>query len=228
MRNTIFLCPFAALTALSLAACGGDGDTSGSGSGASSTSASATSGGGGTGSGSTGSTGTTGSGGASPGSDQIVINEINALGTSEWVELANKSAMAVDLGGHGVADSVKDVGGPNIAEALRFPEDTTIEPGGYIIILGDQAPESPPIKHTDCLPNAPAGAVCYYAAWKISGSSGEFIHFLAPNNGLITSSEYPANAVDPLAGGATWSRLPDMTGDFSASKTATPGAANQP
>jgi hypothetical protein len=226
MRNTTFLCALTALAALSLAACGGE-DTSGSGSNATSA-ASATSGGGGTGSGSTSSSGTTGSGGASPGADQIVINEINALGTSEWVEIANKSAMAVDLGGHGVADSVKDVGGPNIADALRFPEDATIEPGGYIIILGDQEPESPPIKHTDCLPNAPAGAVCYYAPWKISGSSGEFIHFLAPNNELITSSEYPANAVDPLTGGATWSRLPDLTGEFAASKTATPGAANQP
>lgn len=228
MRITLLLC---ALTALSLPACGGDGDTTGAGgSTAASTSAATTgsaSGSGGDTSGSTGAGGAPIDCGVTKGADQVVINEINAIGTSEWVELVNPSATPADLCGYAMADSLK-VGGPDLTNAIRFPPGSTIPAGGYLIVLGDQTAEPTPTPHKDCLPNAPPGSVCFYANWKISAANGEFMYFLSANDEMVTSAEYPMNAIDPLSGAGTWSRLPDKTGDFAASKTPTPGAENKP
>lgn len=227
MRNTVLLC---AITALSLIACGGGEEstatTAGAGGGGSSSSSS---------SGSTsGSTSGSSSSGApfvpSPGAEKIIINEINALGTSEWVEIVNTYDKDVNLAGYALADSDTMVGGPDLVHALRFPSGASLAPGEYLIVVRNAAAEMPPVKHSgsDCVSNAPSSAACYYTTWEISGKKGEFIYFVDGNDQALQNAEYPMNAVDPLAGGATWARLPDKTGAFAVSKTATPGGPNLP
>lgn len=227
MRNFVLLC---AITALSVAACGGgDEGTASTATGGSSSSSS-----GDTTSSSSGSGSSSSSSGSpfvpSPGADKIVINEMNALGTSEWVEIVNTYDKPVSLVGYALADSDAMVGGPDLTNAVRFPDGATLAAGDYLIIVRNAAAETPPVKHSgsDCLSNAPASAACYYTKWEISGKSGEFIYFVDGNDQVVSNAEYPANAVDPLMGFATWARLPDKTGAFAASKTATPGGPNMP
>src|SRR5262245_30232638 len=68
----------------------------------------------------------------------IVFNEVAAVGTSEWIEIANPSAVAVDLGDYYVADSDKKATEPRRDHAMRFPAGTTIDPGGRILIVASK------------------------------------------------------------------------------------------
>lgn len=222
MRKGMLLC---ALTALYLVACGGDSETT-AGSGTSQTTASSTTEGATTASGGTGgSSGTGGStgeggnaGGAGPGADQIVINEIMAVGW-DWLELVNKSDKDFDLTDYGVTDTDK-MGGPKFSGVLRFPGGTSIPAKGYLVVAGDQGNASSDMD--PCL-NAAAGT-CFHATWNVSASNGETLYFVAPNNMEIATAEYPINAVLDTQ---TWCRMPDMTGDFAAC-SATLGKMNAP
>lgn len=166
----------------------------------------------------------------SPGEDKIVINEMVAIGTAEWVEIVNTYDKAVNLEGYAIADSVAMLGTPDIANAVRFPEGASIEPGGYLIVVRNVGAEVPPVKHTGaaCVANAPASAVCYYMTWEISNLTGETVYFLSQQDKVLANAQYPANAVDEMAGFKSLARLPDTTGNFAASKTDTPAAANMP
>lgn len=166
----------------------------------------------------------------SPGEDKIVINEMVAIGTSEWVEIVNTYDKAVNLEGYAIADSVSMLGTPDVANAVRFPEGASIEPGGYLIVVRNAGAEVPPVKHTGaaCVANAAASAVCYYMTWEISNMTGETVYFLSQQDKVLANAQYPANAVDEMAGFKSWARLPDTTGSFAASKTDTPAAANMP
>jgi hypothetical protein len=66
-------------------------------------------------------------------SDAIVINEIfyHAPGTSaeQWLELYNKSAASVDIGGWKFSDGI----------SYQFAPDTMIASGGYLVIAWDPA-----------------------------------------------------------------------------------------
>ena len=220
MRTSLAICLLSVIPC-TLTACGGD-----------ETSVNSTSSSGGETSSSSGS-GSSSSGTVlmpSPGDDKIVINEMNAIGTNEWVEIVNTYDKAVNLEGYAIADSVTMVGGPDVPNALRFPAGASIEPGGYLLAVRNLAAEVPPVKHTgtQCLPNAPADAVCYYMTWEIGNLTGETIYFLAQDDKTLTSADYPANAVDAMAGYKSWARSPDKTGAFAATMTDTPGAANKP
>lgn len=221
---TFLLC---SLTLVFAAACGGSEESAGTLSGSSSSGSSSSSGG-------TGGNGSGGAapGGAGPGSEKIIFNEINAysvLATDfEWVEIVNTGDTPFNLGGYAFADTdALAPGFPKLDKALRFPAETTIPAKAYWIILGGQPAETTVTPHPDCLAMAPAGTVCYYTTWKISASQGERLYFLAPNDDTITTVDYPNSTVvipSPVAG-QTWSRLPDLTGNFGIGQP-TPGAPN--
>lgn len=225
MRFGFLLCSLASLLVL---ACGGSDETASS-SGLTSSSGStgsSSSGAGGNG------TGGAAPGGAGPGSEKIIFNEINAFSPLptdfEWVEIVNTGDTPFNLGAYAFADSDSAAPGmPKLTDALRFPAEAVIPAKAYWIILGAQTAEPTPIAHPDCLATAPAGTVCYYAPWKISASLGERLFFLAPNNDVITTADYPNSTIvipAPVAG-QTWARLPDTTGEFGIGKP-TPGAPN--
>lgn len=209
--------------AISLIACGGDDTT------ATTTSTSSS-----TGSGAGGESGNGGSGGsaggAGPGSEKIVINEINArsplLTDLEWLEIVNSGDTAFSLNGYAITDTSSMVAGvPNTDGALRFPPEAVIPANGYFIILCDQPMEPKPVAHPDCILGAPAGTVCYHVTWKISASTGERVYFLAPNDSVISTADYPIPGVVAPVDGETWARLPNITGEFGIGAP-TPGAAN--
>ena len=119
-------------------------------------------------------------------------------------------------------------GTPNVTGALRFPADAVIPANGYFIILCDQIMEAEPTPHPDCLAGAPPGTICYHVTWKISASTGERVYFLAPNNEIISTAEYPAPGVAVVpVDNQTWARLPNLTGDFGIGQP-TPGGPNMP
>jgi hypothetical protein len=159
------------------------------------------------------------------GSEDIVVNELSAVGSAEWLELANKGSAAFDLSGYGVADSDKSTGKPKVTDAVHFPAGTTIEPGGRVVIVLSKAKGSTvgPHDKADCLPNGPAS--CFFATFGVSAANAESVHFLAPNDALIATTAYPTGvAIDPQTD-KTACRIPDLTGPF-ASCSPTPGSVN--
>jgi hypothetical protein len=232
MRTIALLLFTAALSPL--VACGGDETTTTGGSTTTTPTSSSSS----TGSGAGGSGGEGGGGnaaGAGPGSENIIINEMNArsplVTDLEWIEIVNAGDTPFTLADYAMADTSSTMPGtPNTSSALRFPPDAVIPANGYFIILCDQAMEAQPAPHPDCLlPDAPAGTVCYHVTWKISASTGERVYFLAPNNSIISTAEYPdpTVVVPSPVDNETWARLPNLTGDFGIGQP-TPGSPNMP
>ncbi len=159
-----------------------------------------------------------------PGSEDIVINELSAVGTSEWFELANKGSAAFDLGGYGVSDSDKTTGKPKTSDAVRFPSGTKIEPGGRIVVLTSKKDQAVgPYDKAACLPNGPAS--CFYAGFGISATNGESVHFLGPDDTVIATTSYPRSVTIDPATDKTACRIPDLTGPF-ALCSPTPGGVN--
>jgi hypothetical protein len=185
---------------------------------------SATSAGGG-GSGTTSSTGgaSTISSSTAPPPSHAVINEISAKG-GDWVEIVNPGAASLDLSGFGLCDDVDPASGASCDEATaaRFPKGTTLPPGGYLLVVGNEPADAGVGPHVECLPDG-GPTTCFYATWKISSSSGETVHLLDAAGTPIDEVHYPADAVPS---GQTWGRLPDGTGSFAANRP-TPGAPNE-
>ncbi len=188
---------------------GGTGGTSGTGG------TGGTSGTGGTG-GASGTGGTGGTGGTDAGGPLVVINEVRALGGTDYVELKNIGAGNADLGGWGVTDAQGVNGAPNYNTALYFPKGTTLAPGKYLLVLAQQTSTGGP--QTSCLGYT---STCWWATFGISGS-GERVYLIDSHNSYDSFVDYPTNTVD----GQTWGRLPDGTGNF-ALNLPTPGAKNQ-
>jgi hypothetical protein len=170
------------------------------------------------------SSGTGGQDGAGAGSGgggattTVVVNEISAR-NGDWIELGNPGPGPADLSGLGLCDS-DDNGVCNTVDALRFPDGTQLDPGAYLLILGDQAAEAGPGPHTTCLTDGPSS--CFYATWKVSASRGETVYLISPDGRVLTQLAYP---VEAAADGQTWGRLPDLTGEPTATAP-TPGAEN--
>ncbi len=200
-----------------LAACD-EAAPAGAGGGSSSSTGTGAGGAGSTSTSSNGSSSTSASSSGSASGGVIVINEISAAG-ADWVEIANAGDAVVDLSDVGVCDS--DAAGMcKIADVVRFPMGTSLGPGQYLLILGNMTPTNGPGPYSDCAMLAPS---CYYAAWKVSASNGEKVHVIDGMDQPITEVDYPANAVPD---GQTWSRLPDLTGNFGPGAP-TPAAANK-
>ena len=156
------------------------------------------------------------SGSASTGSGEggLAINEISAQG-DDYIELFNAGTDSVDLSNLRVADE-DSPGVPKIDDAITFPEGTNLAPGGFLFILaGLDAPGTGPQTMCD-----PGPSPCFQAGFGLS-KDGDGVYILAEDDSIMLSAEYPGALPD----GATWSRLPDGTGDF-ANGSPTPGAAN--
>ena len=67
-----------------------------------------------------------------------LLDEDIEPGFSDWVELFNTGASAVDLAGWSLSD---DAGIPN---KWSFPENTTIAPGGFLVVMLDDLPKEVP------------------------------------------------------------------------------------
>lgn len=150
-----------------------------------------------------------------------VINEIAAKG-GDWVELANSGDTVLDLSEHGLCG---DVDATTVAcdfdSIARFPEGTTLPPGGYLLVLGDQDSAAGVGPHVECLPDG-GPTTCFYSSWKVSSSNGETVHLVDAKDNPVDEVPYPKDAVPS---GQTWGRVPDKTGSF-APNDPTPGAAN--
>lgn len=163
--------------------------------------------------------------GVPAGAADIVVNEIRAVGSSEWVELGNKGTASFDLGGYALADSDKSTGAPKTGDAMKFPAGTTIPASGRLLVMTSKkdAPVGPHAK-AECLPDGPD--TCLHATWGISASNGEAVHLLAKDGTtVISSTAYPRNLGIDADAGQTACRLPDLTGEFTTCK-GTPGAVN--
>ena len=149
----------------------------------------------------------------------LVINELRLVG-DDWVELANPTALALDLSGLRVAD-LGDDGAPKLDEALEIPAGTTLEPGAYLLIAANLGDRARPGLQTDC---APGVATCLQAPWGLSAGNGDAVFVVDAEDRLVTSAEAPPDAAPD---GRTWARLPDGAGDFAVA-TPTPGLPNRP
>lgn len=149
----------------------------------------------------------------------VVVNEISAR-DGDWVELGNPGPEPADLGGFGLCDS-DSAGRCNLLDALWFPVGTQLAAGEFLLVVGDQLPEDGPGPHTACLADGGPSS-CFYATWKVSASRGETVFLISPDGEVLTELTYPSEAT---VAGQTWGRLPDFTGEPTATAP-TPGAAN--
>ncbi len=157
----------------------------------------------------------------------VIFNEIAAVGSSEWIEIANRGDKAVTLDGHYIADSDKLTGEPKKKDAMQFPKGTVIEPRGRVVIVASKKSGAVgPHAKVECLPDGPES--CYYATFGLSATTGETVHLLAPDTSIITSTPIPQSLSADAGGSTTGSqcRVPDLTGDF-APCPMTPGAPNR-
>ncbi|MFH1214757.1 MAG: CotH kinase family protein [Candidatus Neomarinimicrobiota bacterium] len=81
-----------------------------------------------------------------PGYTGLVINEFMAINNSgitnslgnyeDWIELYNDSDVAIDVGGLYMTDDLEKPGNWQIP--LTFPDSTTIQPGGFLLLWADK------------------------------------------------------------------------------------------
>jgi hypothetical protein len=158
----------------------------------------------------------------------IVFNEVLAVGATEWIEIVNPGQTPIDLSNYLIADSSKTTNEPRLADAMKFPAGTTMDPGARIVILTSKKKDEPVGPHVKeaCLPDGPE--TCFFAAFGVSATSGEALHFLAPDGTVITTTAVPVTLSADAGGSTTESqcRLPDTTGDFTACAL-TPGQPNR-
>lgn len=163
---------------------------------------------------------------ADPAALEVVLNEAAPFGPTEWLELANRGQVEVDLSDYFLADSDKATAQPKKHDAMKFPPGTTLQPHARILILTDKKSGTVgPHPKASCLPDGPE--TCLYASFGVSGSDGESIHLLAPDGNVVWSTAIPKSPkADAGAVIETDCRLPDMTGEFQKCAP-TPGQPNR-
>lgn len=142
-----------------------------------------------------------------PAATSVVINEIvvvNATGLEDeagerepWIELLNTGAEEVSLRAHALKDDRA------LVNRWIFPDDTTLEAGGYLVLFADGDPVQGN-RHADV---------------SLLPSGGE-LSLIAPDLSTIDTVTYGPQAADGAFG-----RMPNGTGDFE-SLAPTPGAEN--
>jgi hypothetical protein len=154
----------------------------------------------------------------------VTVNELSGSGSAEWLELYNAGDGGVDLGLYGVTDTDEDTGLPRVDNAMRFPEDTRLAAGGFLLVLLGKDNSVPgPYTQEACLPGVAAD--CFYADFAISEARGEAVHLLTPEGDPVLDVRYPADLVFPADSELTACRLPDGTGELTTC-SATPDAPN--
>jgi hypothetical protein len=143
------------------------------------------------------------------GSAPVVLNELLASNDTvladeagefdDWLELHNKSEVEVDLGGWLLS------GGPRSAEEpFVLPAGTSIEAGGYLVVWADNDPEQGDL-HTD---------------FKLARIGETLVLYLSAGE-AADSVTFPEQQAD-----VSWARQPDASGEWQASASPSPGAAN--
>ena len=148
-----------------------------------------------------------------PAASAVVINELMASngGTlldpqgdaDDWIELKNMSAAEIDLSGMYLSD---DRANP---KKWQFPTGTTIAAGGYLLVWADDDAGDSPGLHTN---------------FKLSAGGESVVLSDTDDNGntVIDAVDFPALDRD-----ASYSRVPEGSGQFQALASASPGAPNR-
>ena len=133
--------------------------------------------------------------------DSIVMDEAGDF--EDYIEIYNADDVAVDLSGMQLSD--------DLFEPLKwtFPEGTTIESGGFLIVWCDDEPAEGPL----------------HATFKLSagGESAVLSHRADEGSVLIDAITYPGLITDQSYG-----RTPDGAETFEVFCAVTPGFANDP
>jgi hypothetical protein len=126
----------------------------------------------------------------------VVINELlpkNSMHGADqdgqfddWIELYNLSSQKLDISGYYLTDSKKDL------TKWKFPEGTTIEKSGYLIVWADKDTTQTGL-HTN---------------FKLS-ASGETVVFLTPAQEVIDEVKFPEDSLE-----LSFARIPNGTGSF--------------
>ena len=145
-------------------------------------------------------------------SGTLAINEFLASNSSfgmdensefdDWIELYNGSSHAIDLAGYHVTDNLGDHSKYIIPTG--FPTQTTVQPGGFILIWCDGTPEQGPL-HTP---------------FKLS-ASGEDIGLYDPTGDVIEELTFGPQTTD-----VSYGVLPNGGSTWQFFATPTPGASN--
>ncbi len=133
----------------------------------------------------------------------LVEPSLPASDPSDWVELHNNSAAAVDLTGWTLSDD------PTVLSKWPLPAGTSIPAGGFLVILADD-------------PDAPiAGAAFLHANFKLSGG-GDYLALFDASGTMVSgfTPKYP-NQYPGVSYGL------DDAGEEMYFTTPTPGAANE-
>ena len=136
----------------------------------------------------------------------LVLNEVMASNNAtaadaagdydDWIEIANTSAAAIDLGGLGLTDHME--GTPDFV----FPA-MTLAPGEYVVVWADEEPAEGDL----------------HAPFKLD-ADGEDV-FLTDGAVIIDQITFPALSAD-----LSWGRWADGDGEWEMLSLATPGAEN--
>ena len=143
------------------------------------------------------------------GAGDVVINELlagNQTGYvdeageyADWLELYNGDRDAVDVSGWTLTDD------PDIDVPWPFPAGTTVEAGGYLVVVCDLTPEQGPL-HTD---------------FRLS-RAGETMLLSRADGSVVDEVAYPAQPVDDVG----WARTPDGGADWVQADPPSPGEPN--
>lgn len=127
----------------------------------------------------------------------VVINELMPLNSAtvtdqddeydDWIELYNNSEATIDLSGYYLSDN------DNYLTKWRFPDGTTIEGKGYLIVWADN----------DTLQTG------LHTCYKLS-ADGEEVVLSKPNKTVIDEVKYSGQTLE-----LSYSRIPSGTGSFS-------------
>ena len=125
----------------------------------------------------------------------VVVNEFQASNsiiqdpageTEDWIELFNRTAQDLPLGGLYLSDAVATPG------QWRIPDGTVIPAGGYLIVWADED----------------EGQAGLHASFKLS-AGGEAVVLANPDLGVVDSVVFPAQAAN-----VSYARIPNGTGAF--------------
>lgn len=139
----------------------------------------------------------------------VVVNEFLASNAatnvdedgvaSDWIELYNTGAAAVNLNGFTITDNA------TLPAQWAFPS-VTIDPGGFLLVWASANNRTGNQLHTN---------------FKLS-ASGEFIGLYTPGGVLVDGLTFGAQTTD-----VSMARIPNGVGSFQSTTSPTPGARNQ-
>lgn len=141
----------------------------------------------------------------------LVVNELLASNlrgetdpdfqdASDWIEIANLGPDVADLGSFAISDSA------STSSLWKFPDNTFLAPGQYLLIWADGMNTVANAMHTN---------------FKLSADGEKVVLFDLRNNRVADRVDFGAQITD-----ISYARIPDKTGDWIGTEKPTPGAAN--